>query len=213
MLGGGALALGALLPCGVRASDLPSDIHFDVHVAGSKVGHHKLTFEAGPGADELTVRVNVRMRVRLFFVTVFDYTQQTEEIWRGDRLVRFTSTTLDGDNRDEVVAVLGDDGLEVDSLRFGTRTLAPETWPSTAFWRLDAVGRTEFLDAARGDIRKVAITEQEAEFIDAQDRRHLARRFHVDTSRDFDVWYGATGAWLKLQWSGFGMTADYRRTV
>lgn len=213
LLAGGALALGALLPQVAVASALPDNINFDVHVAGSKVGHHKLTFEAGPGADELTVRVDVRMRVRLFFVTVFDYTQQTAEIWRDDRLVRFTSTTLDGDNRDEVVAVQGDDGLEVESLRFGTRTLAPDTWPSTAFWRLDAVGRTEFLDAARGDIRKVEIAEQEAEFIDAQDKRHLARRFHVDTSRDFDVWYGATGAWLKLQWSGFGMTADYRRTV
>lgn len=213
LLAGGALALGALVPRAAMASALPDNIHFDVHVAGSNVGHHTLTFEAGPGVDELTVRVDVRMRVRLFFVTVFDYTQQTEEIWRGDRLVRFTSTTQDGDNRDEVAAVQGGGGLKVDSLRFGTRTLAPDTWPSTAFWRLDAVGRTEFLDAARGDIRKVAITEEEAEFIDALDRRHLARRFHVNTSRDFDVWYGATGTWLKLQWSGFGMTADYRRTA
>ncbi|MDF1721454.1 MAG: DUF6134 family protein [Minwuia sp.] len=219
LLGGGALALAALLPRGSRAAilssdlpaDLPADIHFDVHVAGSKVGHHTLTFTQGPGADELTVRVDVRMRVRLFFVTVFDYTQQTEEVWRGDRLVRFTSTTLDGDNRDAVTAIQGLDGLDVESLRFGGRRLPADTWPSTAFWRLDAVGRTEFLDAARGDIRKVAIAEQEAEFIDARERRHLARRFHVDTSRDFDVWYSVTGAWLKLQWSGFGMTADYRR--
>ncbi len=226
LLGAGALALGAVLPGRSQAAAtvtepeqvqeptaLPQDIHFDVHVAGSNVGHHTLTFTPGPGVDEMTVQVDVRIRVRLFFVTVFDYTQQTQEIWRGDRLVRFTSTTLDGDNRDEVEAVQGADGLMVKSLRFGNRTLAADTWPSTAFWRLDAVGRGEFLDAARGDIRKVTIVEQDAEFIDAQDKRHLARRFHVDTSRDFDVWYGATGAWLKLQWSGFGMTADYRRTA
>ena len=210
LLGGLALLTAAALPGAVRAAQ-PDDIHFDVHVAGSKVGHHSLSFTPGPDADQMTVRVDVRIRVRLFFVTVFDYTQTTEEVWQGDRLVSFTSTTIDGDNRDEVTAVQGAEGLEVTSLRFGNRTLPADTWPSTAFWRQDAVQRSQFLDAARGDIRKVAITELDLEFIDALEKRHLARRYHADTSRDFDVWYGPDGSWLKLQWSGYGMTADYRR--
>jgi hypothetical protein len=210
LLGGTALLATTALPRLSRASQ-PDDIRFDVHVAGSKVGHHHLSFTPGPEAGQMLVTVDVRIRVRLFFVTVFDYTQTTEEVWEGGRLLRFTSTTVDGDNRDQVTAVQGAEGLEVTSLRFGERTLPADTWPSTAFWRQDAIERTEFLDAARGDIRKVRITEQDSEFIDALERRHLARRFHVDTSRDFDVWYGPDGSWLKLQWSGFGMTADYRR--
>jgi len=210
LLGSLSLLALAALPRGARAAQ-PDDIHFDVHVAGSKAGHHSLTFTPGPGVDEMTVKVDVRIRVRLFFVTVFDYTQQTEEIWQGDRLVSYASTTLDGDNRDEVTARQTAEGLAVTSLRFGARVLPADTWPSTAFWRQDAVQRTEFLDAARGDIRKVAVTEDDLEFIDALGKRHLARRFHADTSRDFDVWYDPDGTWLKLQWSGYGMTADYRR--
>lgn len=186
-------------------------IAFDVHVAGSRIGHHRLEFSRRDGL--LHVRIDIRMKVRVLFMTVFDYTQTVDEHWDGARLVRLESTTVDGDNRDAVSAVAGPDGMDVQSRRFGARRMPADTWPTTAFWRPEAVRRTRFLDAARGDWRDVRIEDRGVEQVVARGDIRAGHRFHVDTSRDFDVWYGADGDWLKLQWSGFGMTADYVRVA
>ena len=61
--------------------------------------------------------------------------------------------------------------------------------------------------------RDVRIEDRGVEQVVASGKTRAGHRFHVDTSRDFDVWYGANGDWLKLQWSGFGMTADYVRVA
>lgn len=208
LLGAGLAFAGlALCPRPLRAvEDL---IDFDVRIAGSSIGHHRLSF--APVGEELRVTVDVEMRVRMLFVTAFDYRQRTEERWLGERLLEFRSETVDGDNHDRVTAEAGPDGLQVESRRFGSRTLAADTWPTTAFWRPAAIERTRFLDAARGDVREVVISARGIESVDALGERRPARRYHVETSRDFDVWYGSSGEWLKLSWSGFGLTADYVR--
>ncbi|MEC9347645.1 MAG: DUF6134 family protein [Pseudomonadota bacterium] len=203
---GGAAALLALPSPAAAAGD---GIDFDVRVAGSSIGHHRLAFRRH--GEVLRVSIDIRMKVRLLFMTVFDYTQRVEEDWEGERLLRLESTTVDGDNHDAVTAVADTEGIAVRSRRFGERLMPADTWPSTAFWRQAAIRRTRFLDAARGDWREVRIEDRGVEQVIAGGQSRAGHRFHVDTSRDFDVWYGANGDWLKLQWSGFGMTADYVR--
>lgn len=204
------LAAASLLPSGATAQDaVPSDINFTVRIAGEPVGHHRLRFRRE--ADGLRVDVDVAIKVRIFFVTVFDYRQTASELWRDGRLVSFTSETMDGDNLDRVRAKATADGkIAVESLRFGDRTLDGDLWPSTAFWRPAAVRRDVFLDAARGDLRQVEVTTIGQQRVDVPGGSRIASRFHVESSRDFEVWYGLDGAWLGLSWSGFGVTAHYR---
>jgi hypothetical protein len=207
----GVTALAGLTP-GRLAASTPGDIRFTVRAAGGDVGHHRLTFRQQD--DRLHVAIDVRIRVRLLFVTVFDYAQTAEEVWRGGRLEAFSSDTSDGDNMDSVRAVRDEAGvLQVASRRFGERAIEGDIWPSSAFWRPAAVERTEFLDAARGDIREAVATLQGLDRIDALGEQRMARRYSVRSSRDFDVWYGSDGAWLGLEWGGFGVTARYRRVA
>lgn len=189
------------------------DIDFDVRIAGQSVGHHRLAFRRDAAGD-LRVTVDVAMRVRLMFVTVFNYRQQAEETWRGDRLLSLESRTVDGDHRDHVVAEPDGEGrLAVRSSRAGDRVVDGDMWPTSAFWRPAAVERSRFLDVATGVIRLVDIAYRGLETIEALGRERPARRYFVDTSRAFDIWYGSDGAWLRLEWSGFGLTARYHRVT
>lgn len=207
---GSAVSLAAPLP----ALAAPRwDIDFDVRIAGAKVGHHRLGFRRLDGGA-LAVTVDIAIRVRLMYVTVFDYRQLSEEVWRGDILERLESDTVDGDDHDHVVARRNAEGmLAVQSLRAGDRIVDGDLWPTSAFWRSSAVDRSRFLDVASGTIRPVTIAFRGLETVTALGRERTALHYAVDSSRDFDVWYGSDGEWLQLEWSGFGVTARYSRVT
>ena len=184
-------------------------IHFDVFVAGSRDGFHTITFQRD-GRD-LLVNVEVRIRVRLMFITVFDYRQSVRERWQDGHLVSFESETVDGDNIDKVRGAAIDGKFLVDSRRAGSVEMSADILPTTAFWRRDAVGHHRFLDAARGDFRDVKIKDLGWQHTEQAGRQEFLQRYHVASSRDFDVWYDSSGQWRRLEWSGFGVTASYIR--
>lgn len=184
-------------------------IHFDVFVAGSRDGFHTITFQRE--GDELLVNVEVKIRVRLMFITVFDYRQSVRERWRGGRLVSFQSETVDGDNVDRVRGTERDGRLHIDSRRAGQLEMPADILPTTAFWRRDAIGHSRFLDAARGDYRDVQVKDLGWQHTEQAGRQEFLQRYHVASSRNFDVWYDSAGQWRRLEWSGFGVTASYIR--
>lgn len=184
-------------------------IHFDVFVAGSRDGFHTITFQRD-GRD-LLVNVDVKIRVRLMFITVFDYRQSVRERWRDGQLVSFESETVDGDNVDKVRGRVRDGGFYVESRRAGPLEMPADILPTTAFWRRDAVGHDRFLDAARGDYRDVKVKDLGWQHTEQAGRQEFLKRYHVASSRNFDVWYDSAGQWRRLEWSGFGVTASYIR--
>ena len=81
-----ALAL-ALLPAAARAA--PADIGFRVIREGSQVGTHRVRFREESGLLEATSEV--RIQVRLAGITVYRYTHDVVEQWRGERLMSLAS--------------------------------------------------------------------------------------------------------------------------
>lgn len=82
----GLLALPWLAPP-AWASAAP--ISFRVIREGVQVGTHRVTFRAGGGVLEATTEV--RIQVRLAGFTVFRYSNDVVEAWRGERLVSLAS--------------------------------------------------------------------------------------------------------------------------
>ena len=75
---------------------VPADIAFVVVREGREVGTHTVRFRAEGGL--LRARSEVRIVVRLAGIPVFRYSHDTEEAWRGDRLVALDSR-LDNNGR------------------------------------------------------------------------------------------------------------------
>ena len=99
MLGLALLPGVALGPGTARAqarAGVPADIAFVVVREGREVGTHTVRFRAEGGL--LRARSEVRIVVRLAGIPVFRYSHDTEEAWRGDRLVALDSR-LDNNGR------------------------------------------------------------------------------------------------------------------
>jgi hypothetical protein len=67
----------------------PADLGFRVLREGREVGTHRVRFRDEAGL--LKVTSELRIQVRLAGFTVFRFTQDTEETWRGERLVALAS--------------------------------------------------------------------------------------------------------------------------
>jgi hypothetical protein len=127
------LVLGAVLlpfvPGAARAA--PADIAFKVMRQGSQVGTHTVRFR--DDGDVLRARTELRIRVTLAGFTVFRFTQDTEEAWRGNRLVGLESRADRNGRAGACSAVAEASGIR---LR-GTvgETVVPATAAPLTWWR------------------------------------------------------------------------------
>ncbi|MGG5819741.1 DUF6134 family protein [Falsiroseomonas sp. HW251] len=130
---GRRLVLGtALLPfAGRGAMAAPADINFRIMRGGSQVGTHGVRFR--DEGDLLRARTEMRIRVTLAGFTVFRFTQDTEEAWRGERLVALESRA-DRNGTPGFCSAVG----ELNGLRLrgtaGEALLPPNAAPLT-WWR------------------------------------------------------------------------------
>jgi hypothetical protein len=67
----------------------PADIAFKVIRGGAQIGTHTVRFR--DDGDLLRARSDTRIQVRLAGITVYRYSHETEEAWRGARLVALDS--------------------------------------------------------------------------------------------------------------------------
>lgn len=131
----GILGLALLPLLAARAparAQLPlEDISFRVMREGREVGTHVVRFRAEDGL--LRARSEVRIQVRLAGFVVFRYAHDTEEAWRGERLVALDSR-LDNNGR----AGASQARAEAGGLRLrgtaGEALLPPRAAPLT-WWR------------------------------------------------------------------------------
>jgi hypothetical protein len=84
-----ALPALALLPFAGAARAAPADILFRVVREGAQVGTHRVRFREEAGVLEATSEV--RVQVRLMGITVYRYSHDVAEAWRGERLVALSS--------------------------------------------------------------------------------------------------------------------------
>ncbi len=90
MIGRRPLLALPMLALGMPAMAAPGPIAFRMIRGGSPVGTHRVTFRDLDGGI-LEARSEVRVEVKLMGFTVYRYSHDTAEQWRGDRLVSIAS--------------------------------------------------------------------------------------------------------------------------
>jgi hypothetical protein len=129
------------------AGGVPGDIAFVVVREGREVGTHTVRFRAE--ADLLRARSEVRIAVRLAGFTVFRYSHDTEEAWRGDRLVALDSR-LDNNGRPGMCEARAEPG----GLRLrgtaGEALLPPVAAPLTWWRQATLAGGVPLFDPRQG---------------------------------------------------------------
>ena len=202
------LAAALLAAAPAQAEDAPRDLAFDVFRKGELIGSHEIAFERS-GA-KLEVDVNIRLEVKLLFVTVYRYEHRNREVWREGRLLSIDTRTNDNGDELFVKGALGPQGFDVDSS--AGAYVAPADVISTSWWRFDTVSRNKLLNSQRGELMAVEVKPAGEEAVETAAGAVAARRYVVDGDAKLELWYDRDDRLAKIRFAGSdGAPIEYRR--
>jgi hypothetical protein len=139
----------------------------------------------------------LEIEVEVLFLTVYRYQQTREELWRNGRLIALVSTADDG-TRHDIRGQAGPDGLRMTS---GTDhwTLPPDSVPAS-FWNLSMVTQKgPLVDWLTGRILHNRIVKLGQETVRAGGRDVVATHDRLEAKHPRDIWYDASGRWVKMR--------------
>lgn len=190
--------LAAVLPVPVSDAGqvLPQKLAFDVVREGAVVGQHRITFHQEGG--KLLVHSELAIQVKVLFVTAYRYEQTREEVWRDGKLIAFTSTTDDDGTRYAITGAAGPKGIEVTSGK-DSWMLPAESLPAS-YWNVSMVaGHSPLVDPQSGKVLDARFIKVGQEAVEAGGEKIAATHYTIAGERPHDVWYDASGRWVRLR--------------
>ena len=187
-----------------RSSDaaqvVPQPLEFDIAREGDVVGHHRVTFRRD--GDKLVVHSELEIEVRVLFFTVYRYQQTRDEVWRNGELIALVSTADDDGTAHDIKGAAGPDGgIKVTSGK-DTWILPAESVPAS-FWNISMVtGKGPLVDSLSGRILHQRVVKVGQETVRAAGRDIVATHYRLEAKRPRDVWYDASGRWVKMLATG-----------
>ncbi len=185
-----------------------NELTFRVVRNGSEMGFHRVTFTQLDD-DRLQVDIEVEMRVRLAFITVFRYEFACREIWDQGRLDSLDCMTND-DGKDLYVEAerLSDGQLRIEGTRVDGETVVADALPSS-YWNIALMGKDVVLNAQNGMLQPVTITQHETETITARGREIEATRYELIGTLRLEIWYDQNDQWVKFRFNARGQDITY----
>ncbi len=183
------------------------DIAFRVYRDGTPLGHHKIAFRRDD--RDLHVNIDIRLEVKLVFLTVFRYHHQNHEIWRDGRLVAIETKTDDDGESYWLRGRATEEGLAVEGS--SGRFVAPADVMPSSYWNPKTVEKTRLLDTQHGRLIQVEIAPAGLERVGLAGRAVEARRYSMTGDLTLDLWYTAQGEWAKTSFEARGAEVTYAR--
>ena len=175
---------------------------------GVRVGEHEMSFSGA--ADDVAVRTEVSLVVKLGPVPVYRYTHRALERWRGGRFSSLETTTNGNGKLQRVEARRGADAVVIETA--GGLVKAPANASPLTHWKAATLSSPLFnpqegkllrLTARRAGVEQIRLASGEL---------ISATRWSLRGESQIDNWYDQGGAWAALRGRlTDGSTMEYRR--
>lgn len=201
------VAMGVALFGAPRAAAAGS-LAFAVFRNGVRVGEHQMTF-SGP-AEDVAVRTEVSLLVKLGPVPVYRYTHRALERWRGGRFSSLETTT-NGNGRVQTVSARREaDAVTIEAS--GGRIRAPAAALPLTHWKAAALSGPLF-NPQEGKLLRLTARRVGVEQVKLASGALIpATRWSLRGESQIDNWYDQGGAWAALRGRLVdGSTMEYRR--
>jgi hypothetical protein len=211
----GGMVLGASLvgwrPCRPNPVPPAQKLRFTISRNNSDIGVHELRFEQV--GDDLTVHIDVQMRVGLGPFTFFHYHHQGEERWHGGQFMSLDTQTNDDGDKLHVHAQRTGDHIRVEAT-----ALAPQDLPGTALplthWNV-ACMHTKLFNPQDGTVmQEQSVTRGSEIVVLGNGTRVEATRYALNGKAPIEDWYDEKQIWTALRATvKDGSTLIYTRQV
>lgn len=184
--------------------------NFDVFLDNKEIGYHR--FELRELENGRLLRSDADFKVKILFVTAFDYEHQNSELWNDGCLQSIVART---ESNGKLFEVLG----KVENEQFVVETASGEAAlnecvASFAYWDRSLLERGRLLNSQTGEYLEVGMSALPAAELEIGDSRVPTDRIRLSAGDlDLVVSYAAgTGEWLGLDSKlKNGRTLKYRR--
>ncbi|MSO64966.1 MAG: hypothetical protein EXQ85_04070 [Alphaproteobacteria bacterium] len=185
-------------------------LDFAVLRGGTNIGFHRLEFR--DDGEETHVAVDVELKVKFGFVTLFNYEHHNREVWKNGVLQRMQAATNDNGDRYEVGALRTDAGLTVQSSKGGVKSeavLPMDAMPAT-YWNVASMKQSALIDTQRGGLLKVTITPGPVDDVPIGDGKTVkAQRYDMVGELNLTIWYTSDGQWVGMKFQARGSDIEY----
>jgi hypothetical protein len=197
---GAGLAFGAAAagPAWAAIPGVPTEgrLAFQVWRKNALIGEHSLRFDQD--GDSLTVRIDVRIVVKVGPVPVMRYTHSSREHWLGSQFQGLESTTHSNLDKQSVVARRTADGLYIQPVSGAAYTASGDTLPMS-HWNRQVMKAPLFNPDDGKLLRETSRSLKGEEMVKLADGTSVrATRYGVVGDATVDDWYDANGVWAAL---------------
>jgi hypothetical protein len=173
-------------------------IEFDVIRKGDKVGFHQVRFERAD--EDLVVSSTFQIKIKVLFVTAFQYLYQSEGRWRQGQLVSLKADVNDGGKSMSVEAIR--QGGRVAVTNAGGHFAVDAPLFPTNHWNAAVLPETQVLNTLTGRINNVRIEPRGREEVSTEWGDITATRYAYTGDLAAEVWYDDVGRWVKMRFKG-----------
>jgi len=152
--------------------------------------------------DEVIVNSQVRIAVRIAFITAHREEADRREVWRNGLLVSYDSLTEKNGRPLLVKGRANGSRFIIEGL--DSRVEAPAAIHPSNPWSITITEKTLLLATASGKLLKVKATPAGEETIELADRKVKARRFKVTGDMDLDLWYDENDVMVRFTYADGG---------
>ena len=186
----------------------PSDgekLQFDVLRQGKPFGTHTISFNIE--GDNLDVSSDVELEVKIGPFKAFYYKHDSDEVWTNGELVRLTSTTRKEGDDFSVEAQKDGDRLDVSGTQFSGEL--PLSIIPSSHWNIREVESKTILSTEDGRPLDIVVEKLGRETITAGGKSIEADKYRLKSELTVDLWYDASGKWVKCAFEARGQKIEY----
>lgn len=169
-------------------------------------GYHEIIFDKKENG-EIYVSISIELKVKLGFLTLFNYEHKNIEIWKENKLQSIKTRTNDNGKMFMVDAKKTDDGLEVKTNN-NNKIYPGEIYP-TSYWYKPSLKTGKMLDTQRGILVDIEVTPGELEKLKLEDGTIEAKKYIITKDLNLFVWYTEKNQLVRIAFNARGSEIDY----
>lgn len=189
---------------------IPSDqkIVFQILRDGEPFGMHTITFDRE--GENIVADINIEMDFSLGPLTLFEYSHNNQEVWKGDTPIKIQSVTDDDGDLYNVSARWSDVAAQVETQ--DTRFEAPKNSYPTSYWNPVYLKAETLVNTQKGQLEDIDVKSLGAEDITVGGDVIEVNRYNVDSTVPIQTLHDTrTGQWVGLEFEVRGSQISYKR--